>query len=81
MHRIHTPTYLGKVFFTEKKFLLFMMGLKNPFSETCVGLDEYTSASCFSLGTIPLRRRQIFTIFDPYPLPSVFQQNAYEGDF
>jgi hypothetical protein len=31
----------------------------------------------FSLGTIHLRRRQIFTIFDP----SAFQQNAYEGDF
>ena len=28
-------------------------------------------------GTIHLRRRQIFTIFDPYPLPSAFQQNAY----
>ena len=34
-----------------------------------------------TLGTIHLRRRQIFTIFDPYPLPSAFQQNAYEGDF
>ena len=32
-------------------------------------------------GTIHLRRRQIFKIFDPYPLPSAFQQNAYEGDF
>ena len=30
------------------------------------------------LGTIYLRPRQIFTIFDPYP--SAFQQNAYEGD-
>ena len=27
-----------------------------------------------------LRRRQIFMIFDPNPLPSAFQQNAYEGD-
>ena len=34
-----------------------------------------------SYGTIHLRRRQIFTIFDPYTLPSTFQQNAYEGDF
>ena len=25
------------------------------------------------LGTIHLRRQQIFTIFDPYPLPSAFQ--------
>ena len=33
------------------------------------------------LETIHLRRRQIVTIFDPYPLPSAFQQNAYEGDF
>ena len=33
------------------------------------------------LGTIHLRRRHIFTIFDPYPLPSAFQKNAYEGDF
>ena len=33
------------------------------------------------LGTIHLRRRQIFTIFDPYPLSSAFQQSAYEGDF
>ena len=33
------------------------------------------------LGTIHLRRRQIFTIFDPYLLPSAFQQNAYKGDF
>ena len=33
------------------------------------------------LRTIHLRRRQIFTMFDPYPLPSAFQQNAYEGDF
>ena len=32
-------------------------------------------------GTIHLRRRQIITIFDPYPLPSAFQQNANEGDF
>ena len=34
-----------------------------------------------SLGTIHLRRRHIFTIFNPYPLPSAFQQNANEGDF
>ena len=34
-----------------------------------------------TLGTIHLRRRQIFTFFDPNPLPSAFQQNAYEGDF
>jgi hypothetical protein len=33
-----------------------------------------------SLGTIQLRRGQIFTIFDPF-LPWAFQQNAYEGDF
>ena len=33
------------------------------------------------IGTIHLRRRQIFTILDPYPLPSAYQQNAYEGDF
>jgi hypothetical protein len=32
-------------------------------------------------GTIHLRRRQIFTIFEPTPLPSPFQQNAYEGYF
>ena len=33
------------------------------------------------LGIIHLRLWQIFTIFDPYPPPSAFQQNAYEGDF
>ena len=35
----------------------------------------------YSLGTIHLRGRQIFTIYDPYPYPSAFLQNAYEGDF
>ena len=32
-------------------------------------------------GTIHLRRRQIFTIFDPYSPTIGMQQNAYEGDF
>ena len=59
----------------------------------CVGfyVDPYPGMYTFYIksqqtiityGTINLRRQQIFTIFDPSrPLPSAFQQNAYEGDF
>ena len=33
---------------------------------------KQTHYALFPLGTIHLRRRQIFAIFDPYPLPSAF---------
>ena len=33
------------------------------------------------LGTIHLRRRQIFTIFDPYPPTISIPAKAYEVDF
>ena len=42
---------------------------------------QSTVSLIFSIGTIHLRRRKFFMIFDPYPLPSTFQQNAYERDY
>ena len=44
---------------------------------TFYSLTHFTAQ--YTLGTIHLRRRQIFKIFDPSPLPSAFQQKAYEG--
>ena len=56
------------------------------FALGCGGVSYYEEQTQFcqipkslDLGTIHIRRRQIFTIFEP--LPSEFQQNAYEGDF
>ena len=46
----------------------------------CKKQKKLLSLQEMTKGTIHLRPRQIFTIFDPY-LPAKFQQNAYEGDF
>ena len=53
---------------------------------SCTAFEQLYHQKCnngtlLPKGTIHLRCRQIFTIFDLYPPTLTFQQNAYEGDF
>ena len=64
------------------EFFVMRHNLGHPIPHRPAGVIVFQGPQLRALfGTIHLRGRQIFTILTPTPLPSAFQQNAYEGDF
>ena len=57
--------------------------LKNKFSKKATKFETISHLICclLSKGTIHLRHGKFLQFLTPTPLPSAFQQNAYEGDF
>ena len=83
----YTPHFSNKIAWGRKcgNSIFFFLRFASKFTVHCKRFffkqHWYSVMLVNKVRDHPFKTLANFAIFDPYPLPSAFQQNAYEGDF